>query len=165
MSVSLYRWTEECEQDPMCRGDCDLCRKETMEDKYNEIGIPAEVEADGFITRTETLERINESKARPAGKCIYPKCEECEKYHGHYCTVPMVVSKQIWLTTESLIARMENRLAKLETLVTDEIIGSKERRIILRGSNPMVNAQGEELNYTWDDYLRDTNYPDGENNK
>lgn len=94
-----------------------------MDDKYNEAGIPAEIEADGFITRMETLERANANKARPMTGCIYPKCEECDKYHGHYCTVPMVVSKQIWLTTESLIARMEKRLTELETLVTAEILG------------------------------------------
>ena len=95
-----------------------------MEDKYNEAGLPAEIEADGFITRPEQLERVSQSKAKPMSECIYPRCEECDKYHGHYCTVPMVVSKQIWLTTESLITRMEKRLTELETLVTDEILGS-----------------------------------------
>lgn len=91
--------------------------------KIDEIGIPTtEIEADGFITRMETLERINEKKAKPISECVYPRCEDCDKYHGHYCTVPMVVSKQIWLTTESLIARMEKRLTELETLVTDEIL-------------------------------------------
>ncbi len=94
-----------------------------MNDKYDEVGIPTEIEADGFITRAETLERINAKKAKPMVGCIYPKCEDCDKYHGHYCTVPMVISKQIWLTTESLIARMEKRLTELETLVTDEILG------------------------------------------
>lgn len=123
--------------------------------KYNEVGI--EIEQDGFITRPETLERINASKASPAKECAYPNCEECDNYHGHYCTVPMVVSKQIWRLTEDLIVRMEKRLTELETLVTDEIIGSKERRIILQRAKPMTNAHGEDLNYTWEDFLRKEN--------
>jgi hypothetical protein len=57
----------------------------------------------------------------------------------------MVVSKQIWRLTEALIVQMENRLTELENLVTDEIIGSKERRIILQSADPD--------NLTWDDYL------------
>lgn len=100
-----------------------------MDDKYNEAGIPVEIEADGFITRPEQLERVSQSKAKPMSGCIYPKCEDCDKYHGHYCTVPMVVSKQIWLTTESLITRIEKRLTELETLVTDEILGSDKPHI------------------------------------
>ena len=93
----------------------------------DEIGIPTtEIEADGFITRPEALERASMKRAIPAEKCIYPHCEECGKYSGGYCTVPMVVSKQIWLTTEALMVRMENRLTELENLVTDEILRSDE---------------------------------------
>ena len=117
-----------------------------MDDKYNEAGIPAEIEADGFITRPEQLERVSQNKAKPMSGCIYPRCEECDKYHGHYCTVPMVVSKQIWLTTESLIARMEKRLTELETLVTDEI---------LRSDNSRVVRLNDHANYTWDDYFKE----------
>lgn len=116
-----------------------------MIDKYNEAGIP-EIEADGFITRAETLERINASKARPAGECIYPNCEKCDKYHGHYCTVPMVVSKQIWLLTEALIVSLEKRLTELENLVADEILGS--------GSN-RSNRPKDPANYTWADYFEE----------
>lgn len=107
-----------------------------------EISIPTtEIEADGFITPPSALERKTEKTAKPISECIYPKCEDCDKYHGHYCTVPMVVSKQIWLTTESLIARMEKRLTELENLVTEEIIGSKH------------DAPREDLNLTWSDYF------------
>ena len=116
-----------------------------MDDRYNEAGIPAEIEADGFITRPEALERMNAQKAKPTSACIYPRCEECDKYHGHYCTVPMVVSKQIWLTTESLIARMEKRLTELETLVTDEILRSR----------PRTYNTVAETNFTWDDYFKE----------
>lgn len=117
-----------------------------MDDKYNEAGLPVEIEADGFITRMETLERANANKARPITECIYPKCEECDKYHGHYCTVPMVVSKQIWLTTESLITRMEKRLTELETLVTDEILRSDDTRVV---------RLNDHVNYTWADYFEE----------
>ena len=113
-----------------------------MIDKYNEVGI--EIEQDGFVTRPETLERINASKARPAKECAYPYCENCDNYHGHYCTVPMVVSKQIWRLTEDLIVRMEKRLTELESLVTDEILRSKEVRKM---------ALHDDVNLTWADYL------------
>jgi hypothetical protein len=103
-----------------------------------------EIEADGFITREQDLlERVDANRAKPVSDCPYPECERCDKYHGHYCTVPMVVSKQIWLTTESLITRMEKRLTELENLVTEEIIGSKR------------DAPREDLNLTWSDYFRE----------
>lgn len=108
-----------------------------------EISIPTtkEIEADGFITPPSALERVNLNRAKPVSECVYPKCEDCDKYHGHYCTVPMVVSKQIWLTTESLIARMEKRLTELENLVTEEIIGSKH------------DTPCDDFNLTWSDYF------------
>ena len=144
MSVSLFRWTDECEQDPQCVGDCDLCRKETMIDKYDEVGIPAEIEADGFITRIETLERANANKARPITECIYPKCEECDKYHGHYCTVPMVISKQMHIIINDKIDDLMKRVLDLEILVDDEI---------LRSDKGITIPAETKLNLTWDDYL------------
>lgn len=93
-----------------------------MIDKYNEV----EIEADGFITRAETLERINANTAKPAGECMYPECEKCDKYHGHYCTVPMVVSKQIWRMTEERLWYLNNRLDTIEELVTAKILGSDQ---------------------------------------
>ena len=113
-----------------------------MIDKYNEAGI--EIEADGFITRAETLERINQSRAKPAEECMYPECEKCDKYHGHYCTVPMVVSKQIYLLTERKLQSLEARLNDLENLVTDEI---------LRSDKGITIPAETKLNMTWDDYL------------
>ena len=104
-----------------------------MIEKYNEAEIP-----------TDALERTTQNKAKPIENCIYPRCEECDKYHGHYCTVPMVVSKQNWLLTEALIVSMEKRLTELETLVTDEILRSKEARKM---------GLHDDVNYTWDDYL------------
>lgn len=96
-----------------------------MADAIREI----EIEADGFITRDadlfQPLERVDADKAIPVTDCLYPHCEKCDKYHGHYCTVPMVVSKQIWRLTEALIVQMENRLTGLENLVTDEILGER----------------------------------------
>ena len=113
----------------------------------DEISIPTtEIEADGFITRPEQLERINAKKARPAEKCVYPNCENCDKYHGHYCTVPMIVNKQNWLLTESLIVSLGNRLTDVEKLVTDEILRSK----------PRTCNTAEEVNYTWADYFEET---------
>lgn len=87
-----------------------------------EISIPTtEIEADGFITPPSALERKTERTAKPISECVYPKCEECDKYHGHYCTVPMVVSKQIYRETMERIGKLEKTLAELENLVIDEI--------------------------------------------
>lgn len=124
------------------------------EDKYNEVGIPT-----GVLERTETANTAmtGNATAKPMEECKYPRCEECVHYIGHYCAVPIVISKQIFLLTDEKLRSLEKRLTELENIVTDEILRSKERRIILLGSNPMVNAQGEELNYTWDDFLRKEN--------
>ena len=96
----------------------------------DEISIPTtrEIEADGFITPPSALERKSESKAKPISECIYPKCEECDKYHGHYCTVPMVVSKQNYLLTEEKLQSLEARLNDLENLVTEQILGAEWER-------------------------------------
>ena len=94
-----------------------------MIDKYNEAGI--EIEADGFITRAETLERINQGRAKPAEECMYPECEKCDKYHGHWCTVPVVVSKQNYILINDKIDDLMKRVLDLENLVYDEIWGIK----------------------------------------
>ena len=91
-----------------------------------EISIPTtEIEADGFITPPSALERTDLNRAKPTSECIYPKCEECDKYHGHYCTVPMVVSKQIYRETMERIGKIEKTLIELENLVCDKLLGDK----------------------------------------
>lgn len=92
-----------------------------------EISIPTtkEIEADGFITPAYALERKTERTAKPISECIYPKCEECDKYHGHYCTVPMVVSKQIYRETMERIGKIEKTIIELENLVYDKLLGDK----------------------------------------
>ena len=137
MSVRLWAYSpSKCDGD-WCANDCDRCYKANLDTEL-------EVEADGFITRPQQLELTSKDKAIPATDCRYPDCEECAEYRGRYCTVPMVVSKQIWHLTEALIVSMEKRLTELERLVTDEIIGSKERR-------SMSNT--DPANLTWEDYL------------
>lgn len=79
--------------------------------------------ADEIAALSEMLERVSLDAAAPAEDCAYPRCEECDKYHGHWCTVPMVVSKQILRLTADKLAVMENRLSELEKLVYDEILG------------------------------------------
>lgn len=91
-----------------------------------EVHIPTtEIEADGFITPQSALEHKTATTAKPVSECIYPKCEECDQYHGHYCTVPMVVSKQIYLLTEEKLRLMNQRLDLIENLVTEEILRSE----------------------------------------
>lgn len=86
-----------------------------------------EIEADGYITPLSALEQKGSGTARPIADCPYPNCEECDNYHGHYCTVPMVVSKQIYRLTAEKLEQLEKRLTEVETLVTDEILGEKEQ--------------------------------------
>lgn len=93
----------------------------------DEISIPTttEIEADGFITPPSALERIDLNRAKPVSECVYPKCEDCDKYHGHYCTVPMVVSKQIYRETMERIGKIEKTIIELENLVYDKLLGDK----------------------------------------
>ena len=81
-----------------------------------------EIESDGFITREEDLMK-SERTAKPMTECGYPRCEECDKYTGGYCTVPMVVSKQIYLNTAERIVQLEETVSALENIVYDEILG------------------------------------------
>lgn len=81
-----------------------------------------EIESDGFITREEDLMK-SERTAKPITKCGFPKCESCDKYVDGYCTVPMVVSKQIYLNTAERIMLLEENVSALENLVYDEILG------------------------------------------
>ena len=90
-----------------------------------------EIEQDGFITdeiyiqETKPLERVDMDRAKPAKECKYPKCEECRDYRNGYCTVPIVVTKQMWLmkgdTTDALI----KDVSELREMVYDEILGKK----------------------------------------
>ena len=111
----------------------------------DEIHIPtnSEIEADGFITPPSALERKSEKKAKPIEDCPYPACEKCDNYHGHYCTVPMVVSKQHYRLTADLLNAMDKRITDLESIITDEILGSKP------------NIPQEETNLTWNDYFKE----------
>lgn len=98
------------------------------------------IEADGFVTKDtdcswgKPLEQVTDNTANPTTECCYPRCEECKDYvsfqGANYCTVPMVINKQIWRLTADLIADMERRLTELEELVTDEILGGAWRNRI-----------------------------------
>lgn len=120
------------------------------EDKYNEVGIPT-----GVLEHTETanMAMTGNATAKPMEECKYPLCEECVHYICHYCTVPIVISKQIWWMTSERIYRLEKSLAELETLVTDEILGSQTRDGITL--HPATKEQEEALNYTLMEYIDD----------
>jgi len=104
-----------------------------MIDRYNEVGIP-----------TSPLEQTAEDTAKPAEECLYPACEKCDKYHGSWCTVPMVVSKQNFLLTADLLTALDKRVNELEKIITDEILGLKQGAV-----------SQDETNYTWADYFGD----------
>lgn len=128
MSVSKWRYTEACDGRPCC-GDCDHC-------SFN----PEEPEEDGFVTReadlrsTPSLEYYGRplnvlQEAHPSRECRYPRCEECGSYTAwqgeRYCTVPMVVSKQLWLMTADTLRRIDKNLAELENVVYSEKMGDR----------------------------------------
>ena len=75
-----------------------------------------EIEADGFIT---PLEQLSGSKAKPAAECIYPKCEECDKYHGKHCTVPIVFTKQYYRMIEDFFANVVEQFWKLDERIDE----------------------------------------------
>ena len=90
-----------------------------------------EIEQDGFITdeiyiqETKPLERVDMDRAIPAKKCLYPSCESCLDYRNNFCTVPMVVSKQVWMMTADSIADLKREIREIKELVYDEILDSK----------------------------------------
>lgn len=97
-----------------------------------EINIPREIESDGYVTREQDLqsrplERVTDTTANPTSECCYPRCEECRHYEqfggATYCTVPMVITKQIYRITEDKLRKMEEKIANLEKAVYDHILG------------------------------------------
>ena len=91
-----------------------------MIDKYNEVGISA-------LEYIETANMVmtGNATAKPAEECAYPCCEDCINYHGHWCTVPIVVSKQNYILINDKIDDLMKRVLDLENLVYEEIWGIK----------------------------------------
>ena len=109
MSASKWAYSpDKCDGQP-CVGDCDMCYK--AEDK---------IEDDGFITREEDLKG---NIAKPMTKCDYPKCEKCAKRDNGYCTVPMVISKQVFFDMYEKMEWLTDSLRELKKTVYDEILG------------------------------------------
>ena len=122
-----------------------------------------EIEYDGFITREVDLTHLmkpektleykeraskgmtEKAKAKPIEECKYPRCEECINYSGGYCTIPIVVSKQIYIEFNDKIDDLMKRVNELENLVMDEILGENNKvRIDHRGYHKQVVC-GEEM--------------------
>lgn len=76
------------------------------------------------------MEDKTKMTAIPMRKCIYPRCLECPSYVVHegerFCTVPMVISKQIYFDLRMEINRINNILKDLENSLYDEILGLNE---------------------------------------
>lgn len=90
-----------------------------------------EIEQDGFITdeiyiqETKPLERVDMDRAIPSKDCKYPKCEECREYRNGYCTVPIVVTKQMWLMAIDASDAFAKEITEIREMVYDEILGKK----------------------------------------
>ena len=88
------------------------------------------IEADGFITREQDikpLEKVTDNTANPTTECCYPECEKCRNYASvkgaSYCTVPMVVSKQMYLMAIDTIDRLSEDIAEVREMVYEHILG------------------------------------------
>ena len=101
-----------------------------------EINIPREIEADGYITRKQDLrsrplERVTDTTANPTSECCYPRCEDCKDYVSYkganYCTVPMVITKQTWLLTTALITDLRRDIDEAREMVYDHILNENHR--------------------------------------
>lgn len=92
------------------------------------------IEADGFVTKEEDikpLEKVTDNTAKPTSECCYPNCEKCRDYVSYeganYCTVPMVINKQVWRLTADLIADMKREIDEVREMVYDVILDGKSR--------------------------------------
>ena len=91
------------------------------------------------------MERVTDNTANPTTECLYPKCEGCSKYFAFdgekYCTVPMVVTKQIWLMTEERFQKIEKEIRELwDEMFTEEIevtVG-KDGKLYRKSHAPMI---------------------------
>lgn len=115
MSVSKWAYSPNKCDGEFCIGDCDLCYKANIPDDDEED----EIEQDGFITPSHLLESVSADKAKPVTECMYPECEDCDHYHGHYCTVPIVLTKQMYKAGSDLYWQLVSRLILLEGNVED----------------------------------------------
>lgn len=102
MSVDLWGYSPDKCDGEFCIGDCDHCYKADIE-----------------VRTLAILERVSQSRATPKSECGYPECENCDKYHAHYCTVPIVVSKQMHLITEERLRKIENEILDIRCLLVD----------------------------------------------
>ena len=87
-----------------------------------------EIEQDGFITneiyiqetaprKPKTLEWVAEDRGKMMESCIYPKCEDCNKYVATHCTVPIVVSKEAWLTYEDFKKTVSDTISDMNDVI------------------------------------------------
>ena len=68
---------------------------------------------------------MKKRRAKPAEECIYPRCESCEHYveagAGHFCNVPMVISKQEYIMHKEHTERTDRRIYELEESLFDVV--------------------------------------------
>lgn len=113
MSVSKWAYSpEKCDGD-FCIGECDKCPK-AREDADHEVTVMP-------------LEWTSVHSAKPAEKCIYPKCEECGEYVHECCTVPVVFTKQMYHLATELFNVIYERLDIMDELIDTEILDSGEK--------------------------------------
>lgn len=68
------------------------------------------------------LEQTGDDEAVGIKPCGYPDCEECDKYvlnkDGAFCTVPIVVSKQMYHLASAELRRLQNQISEIEQVLT-----------------------------------------------
>lgn len=83
------------------------------------------------------LEQVGDDEARGIKPCIYPNCEECEEYvkneDGAFCTVPIVVSKQMYHLMNAEILRIRGQIYDVEHLLTTMLLTPTEAKEVRYG--------------------------------
>ena len=90
-----------------------------------------------MIEMIRPLERVEDDNARGIKPCDYPNCEVCEKYvanaDGAFCTVPIVVSKQMYHLMTAEIRVLRGQISDVEHLLTQALLIPTEAKSVCYG--------------------------------
>ena len=90
-----------------------------------------------MIEMIKPRERVDDDEARAINPCDYPNCEECDKYvtnsYGAFCTVPIVVSKQMYHLMTAEIRLIRGQISDVEHLLTTMLITPTEANSVTYG--------------------------------
>lgn len=83
------------------------------------------------------LEQTGDDEARGIKPCDYPNCEGCEKYilnqDGAFCTVPIVVSKQMYHLMTAELKLVREQIGGIEEVLTAMLVAPTEAESVSYG--------------------------------